>query len=130
MSVPGSNLLALALTAIAPQPVQFRAYTGKTTRADGQQVNAYAAPVTLYGSWQAVTSQDKALYGLTLSSDYAVFYASTPMQNAVRDEAPDQFTYAGRRWSVIARTGWFAMDGWDSVLVIDIGPEPPPPPPP
>lgn len=124
--VPGSNLLAAALTVIAPQAVDWRAYAGKTTRADGQQIDTYADPVTLYGSWQAVTSADKALYGLTLSSDYAVFYASTPMQNAVRDEAPDQFTYAGRRWSVIARTGWFVMDGWDSVLVIDIGPEPAP----
>jgi hypothetical protein len=128
MSTPGSNVLALALTAIAPQPVEYRAYTGKTTRADGQQVAAFAAPVTLYGSWQAVPSSDKAAYGLTLSMDYAVFYASTPMQNAVRDEAPDQFTYAGRRWSIVSRTGWFVMDGWDSVLVVDIGPEPTPEP--
>jgi len=126
MSVPGSNLLAQALTALGKQAVDWRAYQGKTTRADGQQVATFAAPVTLYGSWQAVTSADKAAYGLTLSMDYAVFYASNLFQNAVRDEAPDQFTYAGRRWSVIARTGWFVMDGWDSVLVIDIGPEPAP----
>lgn len=126
MSVPGSNLLARALTAIAPQAVTYRAYQGKTTRADGVQATTYAAPVTLYGSWQAVTSADKAAYGLVLSSDYATFYASTLMQNTVRDEGPDVFTYAGRRWSVVARTGWFVMDGWDSVLVIDIGPEPAP----
>lgn len=118
---PGSNLLAAALRVIAPQAVQFYAYAGKSTRADGKQISTYAAPVTLYGSWQAVTSGDKAAYGLTLSSDYAVFYASTLFQNAVRDESPDQFVYAGRRWTVIARTGWFVMDGWDSVLLIDTG---------
>lgn len=123
---PGSNLLAAALSVIAPSAVVWRAYTGKTTRADGVQVTTYAAPVTLYGSWQAVPSRDVAAYGLDMSKDYAVFYASTPFQNAARDEAPDAFTFTDRRWTVIGRTGWFTVDGWDSVLVIDTGPEPAP----
>lgn len=116
--IPGSNILALALTVQSPQAVQFYAWTGKSTRADGVEVNSYATPVTLYGSWQAVSSKDKAAYGLTMSMDYAVFYCSREFQNAARDEAPDQFVYAGTRWTVIARTGWFDMDGWDAVLVI------------
>lgn len=121
---PGSNLLAQALRVIAPQAVVFRAYQGKATRADGVQITSYAAAVTLYGSFQAVSSKDVVAYGMDISKDYAVFYASQPFQNAARDEAPDAFTFNGRRWTVVGRTGWFAIDGWDAVLLIDTGPEP------
>lgn len=124
MSVPGSNLLALAMTAIAPQPVVWRASTGRTTDASGRMVSTFAAPVTLYGSFQAVNTNLITQYGLDMNQRYAVFYASARFKEPNRDTAPDVFDFDGRRWVMVTGVDWFGIDSWDSVLVVDSGPTP------
>jgi len=126
MSVPGSNLLAAAFTVITPQPVTYRASTGRTTNAAGLMTPTYAAPVTVYGSFQAVNTNMMAQLGLDMSKRYAMFYASRRFREPDRGNPPDAFTYDGRRWIGVSGVDWYAIDGWDSVLVVDSGPEPAP----
>lgn len=124
MSTPGSNLLAAALTVIAPQAVVWRAATGRTTDAAGRQSTVYADPVTVYGSFQAVNTALLTQYGLDMNKRYATFYASARFNEPGRDQSPDAFDFDGRRWVAVTGVDWFAIDGWDSVLVVDSGPIP------
>jgi len=124
ISVPGPTFSAQALTAIAPQPVRVARLDEQTVDASFRQVATYADPVTVYGSFQAVNTNLITHYGLDMNKRYAVFYASKRFKEATRDTAPDAFDYDGRRWIAVTGVDWFAMDGWDSVLVVDSGPTP------
>jgi len=124
VSTPGSNLLAMALTVQGQQAVVYRRATARTTDAAGRLVTTYAAPVTIYGSFQAVNTSLLTQYGLDLNKRYSTFYASSRFNEPGRDQAPDAFDYDGRRWIAVTGVDWFAQDGWDSVLVVDSGPTP------
>lgn len=125
MTVPGGNLLRLALTRIQPQAVEYRAFTGQTTTADMRQVSAYAQPVTLYGSFQPVSRGAMAVQGLDMTLDYALFYASQRFLQPGRDTSGDVLDYDGRRWQSVDKDNeWFAQDGWDALLLVSTGPLP------
>lgn len=124
MSVPGSNLLAQALTALGQQAVVYRRCTSRTTDAAGRQVSVYATPVTVYGSFQAVNTDLLTSYGLDMNKQYATFFASAQFNEPNRDQSPDAFDYGGRRWIAVTSVDWYAQDGWNSVLVVDSGPAP------
>lgn len=114
--IPGSNILRTALGVIAPQPVVYLRYAGSTTRDDGVEIPAFEPPVTVYGSWQAVTSEQLVRYGLDPARDYAYFFASVPIQQPGRDVSGDRCEYGGATWEARSGEGWFPMDGWDAML--------------
>ena len=57
MSVPGSNILATALTLIAASQITYLQFVSRTTNAIGMLVPTYAAPVTINGSIQPVRAR-------------------------------------------------------------------------
>lgn len=120
---PGSNLLAEALTLIEPQSVQFRAYTGQTTNEAGEKTATYDTPVTLWGSFQPVSRTVMALQGLDMDKRYAVFYVSLRTIDPGREGAGDLFGFDGRAWQAMGGTDWYAIDGWDATLLVDVGPD-------
>lgn len=121
--IPGSNILRMALGAIAAQAVPYRRYTGTTTRADGIQVPTFAAPVTLYGSWQPVSADQLVRWGLDPAKKMAIFYVSAPLNEPGRDISGDRADYAGSEWEARDADGeWFPQDGWTGMLFQRIGP--------
>lgn len=120
---PGSNLLAEALTLIAPQAVTYRAYTAQTTNEAGEKTATYANPVTRYGSFQPVSRTVMALQGLDMDKRYALFYVSSNIRNPGRDGSGDLFGFNGRAWQAMGGADWFAIDGWDATLLVDVGPD-------
>lgn len=119
--IPGSNLLRTALGVITPQAVQYERFAGMTTRDDGIDVPAFEAPITVYGSWQAVTSEQLVRMGLDPAKDYAYFYASVPFNQPGRDVSSDRARYGGSVWEARSGEGWFPMDGWDGMLFQRVG---------
>ncbi len=125
MSVPGGNLLRLALRTISPQAVEYHAFVGLVQTPDLIERPAYAEPVTLYGSFQPVSRKTMADQGLDMTKRYGVFYASARFADPGRDTSGDVFDYDDRRWQSEGMDGdWFAQDGWDAVLLVEIGPVP------
>lgn len=120
MMVPGSNLLNAALRVIAPQVVQYYAFTGRTTNANGYDVSTYAAPVNLAGSLQAVQRELYEKMGLDFQVNYVNFYISRNTLDVARDVSGDQIVYAGRKYNCLSRTPWFAQDGWDAILCAEV----------
>lgn len=123
MSIPGVNLLGLALSVIQKQTVRYYRATGRTTNAAGKLVTTFAAGVGVVGSFQPVNVSLIQQYGLEMGRSYAMFYGFQDFRPVERNNAPDQFGYAGRRYDAIGAVPWLAQDGWESVLLVDVGPD-------
>lgn len=124
--IPGSNILAQALTVIASQTVQWFAYAGQSTGPTGVVTSSYDAPVTVAkGSVQPVPRDRYSQMGLDWAKSYVTWFV--PFFNAkaiTRDPNGngDVIEFNGRRYQVISDNPWFAMDGWNSVVCADVGP--------
>lgn len=121
MSVPGSNLLAMALTVIAPQIIVLYRYTGRAENAAGEYVAQYTPGFPVEGSWQPVDQTKYEALGLDLSKKYFMFYASERIEGVQRGEAPDLAERNGRKYSTITDLPWNDVDGWQSAMFVDIG---------
>jgi hypothetical protein len=121
--IPGSNLLAQALTVIASQTVIYFAATGRTVTATRREVTAFAPGVSIAsGSVQAVARDRYEAKGLDYAKSYVTWFVPNSVLGVARDRAADEFAWNGRRYGVESVTPWFAQDGWSEVLGIDKGP--------
>lgn len=118
--IPGSNLLNMALGVIGAQEVQWRRNTGVVTNSAGIDVASFAAPETVFGSFQAVPRSLYQFQGLDFTKNYAMFYASHDMKDVLRDRAGDRLTYGSVTYAVESATSWFLQDGWDGVLCVEL----------
>lgn len=125
-NVPGSNILAQALTVIAKQTVSYYAFVSRAPNANYLDVTTYADPVPLQGSWQPVKRELYERLGLDLQKNYSRFYVSANVIDVTRDVSGDQIHFQGRVWQCESVNPWYGVDGWVGVLVIDVGPIPPP----
>lgn len=125
MLVPGGNILNVALGAIRAQLVGYHAWQSRAPDAKGVLKDVFAARVELAGSMQPVSRDRVQFLGLDASKSYATLYASAVVNPVSRDRGADQFDYAGRRYAVEGNVNWFAQDGWQGVLMVDVGPAAP-----
>lgn len=122
MIVPGSNLLAIALSVQGTQAVLWAQDVGRITNVVGKDVTDYAFPVAVTGSFQPKSRAWAALNGLDIQKAYALFYASQPMKPVSRGISGDQFAYGGSLWHAMNDTDWFHQDGWNAELLVRVGP--------
>lgn len=124
MNVPGDNLLSMAMELIEPQSVNYFQFQSRTTNAAGDDLDTYYPFVTIdTGSVQPV---NRALYqklGLDWAKTYITWFV--PDIDAVdiaRDTAGDTIEFANRRFKLSGGAmDWFNMDGWKSIMGVDIG---------
>lgn len=121
MSIPGANILNMALTVIAQQTVQYYAYVSRSLNVVGQEVTVYAAVVNVVGSWQPLPRKLYMQYGLDLQKDYFTFYTSNDVLDVTRDVSGDQIAFMGKRFQVESNNDWFQLDGWKGVLCCNLG---------
>lgn len=137
MQVPGSNILALALTVIGSTPVNLLSYQSEASGPTGLSTATYGAPVTvLKGSVQPVDRNRYSQFGLDYEKSYVAWFvpnifASSITRNPDNSgdviEAPvnrDGSLIPGvsRRYQLMSGTNWYSIDRWISLLGIDIGP--------
>lgn len=120
MIVPGSNLLALALGVIGNQKVQWRKFAGMTTLTSGVQAPSWDDPVDINGSLQPVDETMLQQLGLDWTKKHCMFYASAEFKEVDRDQTGDRLTYAGRTYQILDKTTWFAQDGWERPLCVEV----------
>jgi hypothetical protein len=120
MTLPGCNLLGMALRVIGQQTFQYYAFVSRATNDIGIDVPTYAAPVPLTGSVQPVPRNLYQVYGLQLDKYYATFFVSQNVLDVTRDVSGDQIGFNGQTFQVEQKTDWFAQDGWDSFLAVKI----------
>ena len=120
MSFPGGNLLALANKAIAAQTLSYRPFIKRDLNAAGDYVSFYAAPTQLRGNIQPVPRNRYEQNGLDFQKNYVNIIIQKNVTDLSRDMAGDNFWYSGRLFIAESRTNWFAQDGWESILCIEI----------
>ena len=121
MIVPGSNLLAIALTVIAPQQIVLYRATGRAENAIGEWVTTYSPGYPVEGSWQPVDQSKYESMGLDLTKKYFMFYASERINSINRGESPDLAERDTRKYSTVGDVPWNDVDGWQSAMFVDIG---------
>jgi hypothetical protein len=119
MPVPGNNLLATALTIIAPYTLQYYQANGRALNDLGEYVTTYAAPVNVKGSFQPVPRNVYDLYGLDWQKSYFVFYTQSNMIDVQRDKTPDKLVNGSQTYVCESNTAdWFQIDRWKSLLCV------------
>ncbi len=119
--IPGQNLLNMALTVIAKQPIQYYQFAGRTLNSIGQDVTTYLDPFTIYGSFQPVPRNLYEAYGLDLQKEYYNLYVSQDVLDVLRDVSGDQIIFNNSRFQCESNNDWFALDGWKGILCVFIG---------
>lgn len=118
--IPGSNLLNQAFALIAQQAVQYYKNTGRAANSIGMQVPAFAAAISVSGSFQPVPRNKYEMLGLDFQKTYFNFYVSRSVLDLQRDVSGDQLTFQGQRFQCVSKTPWYGIDGWDAVLCVEI----------
>lgn len=121
MLVPGANLLGVALGAIRGQLVGYRAWTGRAPDAKGILKDVFAERVEIPGSIQPMDGVRVQMLGLDIQKNYATLYAMQPVEPVSKDRGADQFDYAGKVYTASNKTDWHAQDGWNGVVLVEIG---------
>lgn len=116
--IPGSNLLNIALTAIARQTVSYYQTMGRALNNVGQDVTTYALPVNIVGSIQPVPRTLYQQYGLDLQKSYYTFYTSNNVIDVGRNVSGDQIIFNSQRFQCESDNDWYALDGWKGVLCV------------
>lgn len=121
MTVPGSNLLRMALRVIQSQAFDYYAFISRAAGISGIWVATYAAALPLTGSVQPVPRTLYLQYGLDFQKDYVRFYLSKNVIDVQRDVSGDKIIYGGRTYQCESLDGdWFRQDGWTAVLAVKI----------
>jgi hypothetical protein len=120
MMFPGGNILALANRVISPQCVQYRPFVSRALNSAGVLVPKWSSPCTLNANVQPVPRSRYEVMGLDFQKNYATIYVQKNVVDIARDVTGDQFWYSGKLYQVESRTDWFAQDGWDAILCVEV----------
>lgn len=119
--IPGQDLLNMALTVIAKQPMLYYHALGRIQNSIGQDITQYGQSVTIYGSWQPVPRSLYEQFGLDFQKDYFRLYTSNNVIDVGRDVSGDQVVFNGERYQCESNTKWFELDGWNGILCVHVG---------
>lgn len=118
--IPGSNLLAQALTVINPQEFAYFVFAARITNSIGLDVPVYNAALDLQGSVQPVPRTMYQIMGLDFQKNYNVFFIEQNVVDVARDVSGDQIVFSGKTYQCVSKTDWFQQDGWDAVLAVQV----------
>lgn len=120
MTVPGANLLNIALSLIASQSITYLAYVSRAINSIGLLEPTYAEPVILNGSLQPVSQSLMQILGLDMQRRYVNIFVSQDIIDVTRDVSSDKFQFSGRTYQAISITQWVTVDFWNQVLAVEV----------
>lgn len=120
MIVPGANILKMAERLVSTQSFVYNRFKERETNGIGYDVATYYPPVAVRGSIQPIQRALYAQMGLDLQKNYYNIYLSKGIVDIRRDTSGDQFDFNCKKYQVLSITDWYAMDGWDQVLVVEV----------
>jgi len=124
MIVPSSNLLNTAFNLISKTSFQWYPQSGRTLNEIGVWVSGYAAPITLYGSIQAVSRDVYQALGLDYQKNYISIHVSSPLVDIGRGHSGDKINWKGIDYQLTSEVNWYSIDGWTKVMAIELGLKP------
>lgn len=116
----GNNLLKRTLKLVGTQAADYYRNTGRTTNTIGLDVAAFDLPVVIQVSIQPVPRTVYQQLGLDLQRNYVTVYTTQNVLDLQRDFSGDQVRFAGKVYQLVSSTNWQAVDGWQSVLCVEV----------
>lgn len=120
MSIPGANVLSMAMRILGQQTFQYFAFMSRATNSIGQDVATYAPPQSVKGSVQAVPRRLYQQYGLEFDRYYVMVYVPQSVLDVGRDVSGDALMYNSAYYQVLSKTDWYTQDGWVIVLAVQV----------
>ncbi|MDE2100256.1 MAG: hypothetical protein KGL39_23600 [Patescibacteria group bacterium] len=120
MSIPGANLLNMALRLVAKQTFQYMPYVSRTLQGNGVYLSTYGQSRVISGSVQAIPRNLYQQYGLDFQRNYVNFFVPQGIIDIGRNVAGDKIIYQNVTYECLSNTNWKAQDGWTSVLAIQV----------
>lgn len=126
--IPGSNLLAQALTIIGSQPVKFYKAVSRVENAAGYLVGQYAPAIPVWsGSVQPVPRGRYESLGLEMARNYVTWFVPMGAVALDRNSSGDQIEWPinadgtpGDRYQLQDATEWVVQDGWTSIVCVKL----------
>lgn len=124
MSVPGLNLLAMALGLIASETVEYFGAASRAKQVNGTYLTTYAPSVTVEEcSVQAIDRTKYQAMGLDFQKTYITWYVPNQAFTTVkRGTSGDVIEWNGGRYQLSNGIDWTGQDDWGSAVCVLIGP--------
>lgn len=121
MTLISSNLLNRALKILPSQQVMYLQAIGRYNNDIGLYETNYSNnPQLINGSVQAVPQNSYQELGLDFGKNYINFFTNTPLIGVERDVSGDKLIYDSKVYQCQSSTNWKAMNGWISILSVQI----------
>ena len=119
MTVPGLNLLSIALRVQGNQPVRYERFAGRVADAAGRLVDSYFPPVAVMQcSLQPVPRTRYEVLGLPMTQDHYTWFVPRKVVGLERDSAGDVIEWQGKRMKLGMTTDWHGADGWMAIICV------------
>lgn len=115
------NLHRIASRYIPQQTALWFRFKNREPDERGHDQNQYHEPVDIWGSWQAVDTQDAQSMGFDSNQVYRRFYTPHDIKGIQRGTSPDYLVFNGKKYDVMGDADWYEQDGWKSVICIEVG---------
>nr|WP_314265601.1 hypothetical protein [uncultured Moellerella sp.] len=116
-----SHLQRIAAAVIPQQSLLWYRFEQRSLDERGHYQNQYYPAEQIFGSWQAVDSQELQEMGFASHKIYRRFYTSFDIKKVQGGTAPDYLVFLDKRYEVVGDADWYQQDGWKSVLCIEVG---------
>lgn len=117
---PGSNILGLANRVIAQQTLGYRRFISRALNVEGVYQTTRSGGTSVRGNIQPVPRSRYEQNGLDFQKNYVNIFLKKNVTDIERNVTGDQFWYAGHIYQAESKTDWFAQDGWDQVLCVEV----------
>lgn len=114
------NLMKMASTVIPLQSMSYTPYASLTINDVGLEVTTYGTTQTLKASIQAVPRTTYEALGLDFQKKYVSVFIERNLLDLGRGVSGDKFTYNGETYQVESETDWYNVDGWTSLMAVQI----------
>ncbi len=118
------NLLPIAMAATqilgCNKQLEFYKYLGSVLDDMGRDVPAFADPVIITGSVQAVPNRIYEQLGLDLNKNYKTVFSTELLQSIAEGIQPDRLVYDSRTYEIVENKNWYETNGYTKILMVEL----------
>lgn len=123
MSNFGFNLLGVTQSVIGRQQYQYVEWTGRTTNAQGYDIDTFAAPVDREAGIYPMSREAIRTNGLDFEKQYIQIFDTELIELLSRNRNADRIIFNGSEWRALPTSNdWRVSGGWNQVIAVREGP--------
>ena len=122
MSNFGFNLLGVTQSVIGRQSYQYVQWTGRTTNAQGYDIDQWAAPEARKAGIYPMNRETVRKMGLDFEKQYIQIFDTELIGLLSRGSNADKIIFNGSEWRALPTSNnWMPSGGWNQVIAVRIG---------